>query len=149
MWMAGHLVSPLCAYFISFMRGMHDNPHIASLLKNYFACQVFLEYIPSQIGIAGSAASDVLQKFLEKYFAWYFSRITAESSASYDLATSEALKILVRSYLSDLQRRNLNVSGKKMQNNEPEEPKNRKTGSSWRNDSDTKVNIIFHISAIR
>jgi hypothetical protein len=126
---------------------------VPSLLKDYFASQVFLEYIPSQIGIAGSAASDVLQKFLEKYFAWYFSHIATQSLASYDLATLEALKILVRSYLSDLQRHNINKSGKKkLQSCEPEEPKRKlntnKTGSSWENYSDTKVNTIFCISAI-
>jgi hypothetical protein len=75
----------------------------------------------------------------------------------YDLATVEALKILVRSYLSDLQRHNINTSGKKLQSSEREEPKRRlntiKTGSSWENHSDAKVNnfscfcssLIFHV----
>ncbi|XP_021913117.1 Hermansky-Pudlak syndrome 3 protein isoform X3 [Zootermopsis nevadensis] len=106
--------------------------------------QVFLEYIPSRIGIAGSAASDVLQKFLEKYFAWYFGDVTAQNLASCDAPTAEALKILVRSYLSDLRWHDAKTSGKKkLRSGEPEEPRRKlnpdKTGSSWENQSDTKV----------
>ncbi|XP_069678464.1 BLOC-2 complex member HPS3 isoform X2 [Periplaneta americana] len=96
--------------------------------------QVFLEYIPSRIGIAGSAASHVLQRFLEKYFAWYFNELTPQDSpASYDMATVEALKILVRSYLSDLQRFNLNSSAKIIDSDAALNSKN--SGSL----SDTKV----------
>lgn len=83
--------------------------------------QVFLDYIPSRIGIAGSAASHVLQKFLEMYFAWYFSDIT---TSSYDMTTVEALKILVRSYLSHLQQHNPNApQNKKYRTVKAEEPK--------------------------
>jgi hypothetical protein len=117
-------------------------------VTDYSLSQVFLEYIPSRIGIAGSAASDVLQKFLEKYFAWYFSDITEESPLSYDMTTIEALKILVRSYLSDLQRHNLNTSGKKKSQNSECEDSRRKintnrSGSSWDSCSDARVNTIF------
>ncbi|KAK7788466.1 hypothetical protein R5R35_014523 [Gryllus longicercus] len=72
--------------------------------------KVFLEYIPSRIGITGSTASLVLQIFLEKYFAWYFTLPTT----SYDAPTVEALKILVRSYLSDLQRCDMPNSARKL-----------------------------------
>ncbi|KAJ4435469.1 hypothetical protein ANN_18085, partial [Periplaneta americana] len=99
--------------------------------------QVFLEYIPSRIGIAGSAASHVLQRFLEKYFAWYFNELTPQDSpASYDMATVEALKILVRSYLSDLQRFNLNSSAKIIDSDAALNSKN--SGSL----SDTKVSTF-------
>lgn len=119
------------------------------LLKDCFASQVFLEYIPSRIGIAGSAASDVLQKFLEKYFAWYFGDVTAQNLASCDAPTAEALKILVRSYLSDLRWHDAKTSGKKkLRSGEPEEPRRKlnpdKTGSSWENQSDTKVNSFLY-----
>lgn len=71
--------------------------------------KVFLEYIPSRIGITGSAASLVLQLFLEKYFARYFSGI----SSTFDHPTLEALKILVRSYLSNIQRCDVTSSTRK------------------------------------
>ncbi|XP_066997400.2 BLOC-2 complex member HPS3 isoform X2 [Anabrus simplex] len=71
--------------------------------------KVFLEYLPSRIGITGSTASFVLQIFLEKYFAWFFS----QPPMPYDLTTVEALKILVRSYLSDLQLHELNNANRK------------------------------------
>jgi hypothetical protein len=106
--------------------------------------QVFLEYIPSRIGIAGSSASSVLQMFLEQYFAWYFG-VTGEGNVSlYDATTVEALKILVRSYLSDMQRHNQSMPRKKMQQNIDSEESKRKitsnrTGSLWENHSHKKV----------
>lgn len=106
--------------------------------------QVFLEYIPSRIGVAGSAASSVLQKLLEQYFAWYFSDMREENLSSYDVTTVEALKILVRSYLSDLQWHSLSVPRKKRQQNiESQELKTKITsditGSSWEDHTHTKV----------
>lgn len=81
-----------------------ENMSLQEVLK------VFLEYLPSRIGITGSTASLVLQMFLESFFAWYFSL----SPMSYDPPTVEALKILVRSYLSDLQLYDItNVNRKK------------------------------------
>ncbi|XP_023724080.1 Hermansky-Pudlak syndrome 3 protein isoform X2 [Cryptotermes secundus] len=83
--------------------------------------QVFLEYIPSRIGIAGSAASHVLQQFMEMYFVWYFSDVTV---SSYDITTVEALKILVRSYLSHLRQQNPNAQqNKKHQTVKADEPR--------------------------
>jgi hypothetical protein len=94
---------------------------ILNFFKDSYVYQVFLEYIPSRIGIAGSAASRVLQKFLEMYFVWYFSDVTA---LSYDITTVEALKILVRSYLSHLQQHNPNApQNKKYQTVKADEPK--------------------------
>jgi hypothetical protein len=103
-----------------------------------------LEYIPSRIGIAGSAASHVLQKFLEKYFEWYFSEVRA---SSYDMTTVEALKILVRSYLSHLQQHNPNApQNKKYQSVEAEEPRwkvnTNRTESACEHHPDTKVCMI-------
>lgn len=118
------------------------------------AFQVFLEYIPSRIGIAGSSASSVLQMFLEQYFAWYFG-VTGEGNVSlYDATTVEALKILVRSYLSDMQRHNQSMPRKKMQQNIDSEESKRKitsnrTGSLWENHSHKKVNSRFHILAFQ
>jgi hypothetical protein len=91
----------------------------SGFLKDSFVLQVFLEYIPFRIGIAGSAASRVLQKFLELYFAWYFSEVTAPS---YDVTTVESLKILVRSYLSHLRQHNPNSPQKTSCADEAEEP---------------------------
>ncbi|XP_063220161.1 BLOC-2 complex member HPS3 [Bacillus rossius redtenbacheri] len=62
--------------------------------------QVFLEYLPSRISIAGSATSLVVQDFLERYFLWFYKNLP---EPVYDPPTVEALKILVRSYLSNLQ----------------------------------------------
>ncbi|XP_049805068.1 Hermansky-Pudlak syndrome 3 protein homolog [Schistocerca nitens] len=70
--------------------------------------QVFLEYLPSRIGISGSSASLVLQVFLENHFGHYFELYPdCDFKSVYDLPVIEALKILVRSYLSDLQCYNL------------------------------------------
>ena len=106
-----------------------------------------MEYIPSRIGIAGSAASCVLQMFLEKYFIWYFDEIPAqESPASYDMPTVEALKILVRSYLSDLQRFNSASQNKTTHIISAEEPQKKKvtskTETSWDSSSFEKVTFF-------
>lgn len=64
-----------------------------------------MDYLPSNIGTDGNTAGIVLQKTLELYFFKFF----AENESSdlpkiiYDRATNEAMKILVRFYLSQLQ----------------------------------------------
>lgn len=72
--------------------------------------------------------------------------------SSYDTTTVEALKILVRSYLSDMQRHNHSVPRKKMQQNIDCQESKRKitnngTGSLRENHSHKKVNSFFHILA--
>jgi hypothetical protein len=91
----------------------------SGFLKDSYILQVFLEYIPFRIGITGSAASRVLQTFLELYFVWYFSVVM---SSSYDMTTVEALKILVRSYLSHLQQHKPNAPQMTFCTDEAEEP---------------------------
>lgn len=65
---------------------------------------MFLEYLPSSIGCDVTNAGSVLQLTLELYFKKYFARQdTLELPLSYDKATQEAMKYLVRSYLSQIQ----------------------------------------------
>jgi hypothetical protein len=55
------------------------------------------------------------------YFVWYFSDVT---TSLYGMTTAEALKILVRSYLSHLQQHNQNaLQNKRYQTVKAEEPK--------------------------
>lgn len=69
-----------------------------------FILQVFLEYLPSSIGCDVNNAGSILQLTLELYFKKYFARQdNLELPLSYDKATHEAMKFLVRSYLSQLQ----------------------------------------------
>ncbi|KAJ8917277.1 hypothetical protein NQ315_002294 [Exocentrus adspersus] len=67
--------------------------------------KVFLEYLPSSIGNDSSSASLVLQKTLEMYFEQYFSKPENIDLTKiiYERGASEAMKLLVRSYLSQLQ----------------------------------------------
>lgn len=66
--------------------------------------QVFLEYLPSSIGSDGNVASLVLQQTLELYFKKYFARQESlDLPISYDRPMYDAMKLLVRSYLSQLQ----------------------------------------------
>ncbi|KAJ8953684.1 hypothetical protein NQ314_007292 [Rhamnusium bicolor] len=67
--------------------------------------KVFLEYLPSSIGNDSSSASLVLQKTLELYFEQYFSKPENVDLTKiiYERGASEAMKLLVRSYLSQLQ----------------------------------------------
>ncbi|KRT79408.1 hypothetical protein AMK59_8468 [Oryctes borbonicus] len=67
--------------------------------------KIFLEYLPVSIGSDGTSGSKVLQVTLEKYFVSYFTKYdnTELSKLTLDRATNEALKLLVRSYLSQLQ----------------------------------------------
>nr|CAD7400072.1 unnamed protein product [Timema cristinae] len=62
--------------------------------------QAFMEYLPTRISTTGPNPNKVFQMFLEGYFNWLHLN---QSEANYDVAHIEALKILVRSYLSDLQ----------------------------------------------
>jgi hypothetical protein len=77
-----------------------------------------------------------------------------ENLSSYDVTTVEALKILVRSYLSDLQWHSLSVPRKKRQQNiESQELKTKITsditGSLWEDHTHTKVSSFFHILAFQ
>lgn len=65
---------------------------------------MFLNFLPSRIGISGTVASSVLQQFLERYFNNFFTSLEEKSNPGYEQPIVEALKILVRSYLSDLNR---------------------------------------------
>lgn len=67
--------------------------------------KIFLEYLPASIGSDGTTGSKVLQITLEKYFVTYFNKYDKMelSKLSLDRATNEAMKLLVRSYLSQLQ----------------------------------------------
>ncbi|RZC40531.1 Hermansky-Pudlak syndrome 3 protein -like protein [Asbolus verrucosus] len=67
--------------------------------------KVFLEYLPSSIGSDSNTASLVLQKTLEMYFQQYFVKVgnTDISKIIYERGANEAMKLLVRSYLSQLQ----------------------------------------------
>lgn len=64
-----------------------------------------MEYLPGSIGSEGTTGSKVLQITLEKYFLSYFTKYdnTELTKLTLDRATNEALKLLVRSYLSQLQ----------------------------------------------
>lgn len=64
--------------------------------------RAFLDYLPASIGADCSVAGTVLQKTLESYFLRSF-RETDPTKTALDRAPNEALKILVRSYLSQLQ----------------------------------------------
>ncbi|CAH2008089.1 unnamed protein product [Acanthoscelides obtectus] len=67
--------------------------------------KVFIEYLPSSIGNDCNFASVVLQKTLENYFERYFSKPENIdlSKIIYERGAGEAVKLLVRSYLSQLQ----------------------------------------------
>nr|XP_023016560.1 uncharacterized protein LOC111505899 [Leptinotarsa decemlineata] len=67
--------------------------------------KVFLEYLPSSISNDSNSASLVLQKTLETYFEQYFSKPENIdlSKIIYERGACEAMKLLVRSYLSQLQ----------------------------------------------
>ncbi|CAG9770856.1 unnamed protein product [Ceutorhynchus assimilis] len=67
--------------------------------------KVFLEYLPSSIGKDSNFASTVLQKTLESFFTRYFSKPENIDVAkiTYEKGATEAMKLLVRSYLSQLQ----------------------------------------------
>ncbi|XP_060533460.1 uncharacterized protein LOC132706255 isoform X2 [Cylas formicarius] len=67
--------------------------------------KVFIEYLPSSIGNDSNYASLVLQKMLESYFSQYFARPENVdlTKVAYERGASEAMKLLVRSYLSQLQ----------------------------------------------
>uniref|UniRef100_A0A1B6LA84 BLOC-2 complex member HPS3 N-terminal domain-containing protein n=1 Tax=Graphocephala atropunctata TaxID=36148 RepID=A0A1B6LA84_9HEMI len=58
--------------------------------------QIFLSYLPSRMGVAGTAASGVLQGFLERVL------VSTDHPDTSHPPTKEALQILMRSYLSDL-----------------------------------------------
>lgn len=72
-----------------------DTVSLARILK------MMLDHLSTQIGSSGSSVSVVFQRFLETFFAAFFASNPID--VDMDLATEEALKILVRSYLSDLQ----------------------------------------------
>ncbi|XP_034238790.1 Hermansky-Pudlak syndrome 3 protein homolog [Thrips palmi] len=75
-----------------------DTMPLARILK------MMLDHLSTQIGSSGSGGSVVsvvFQRFLEAFFASFFAANAVDCLM--DLATEEALKILVRSYLSDLQ----------------------------------------------
>lgn len=67
--------------------------------------KVFLEYLPSSIGSDNNCANELLQDTLELYFQQYFSRPENVdlTKISYERGACEAMKLLVRSYLSQLQ----------------------------------------------
>ncbi|XP_030747037.1 uncharacterized protein LOC115875658 [Sitophilus oryzae] len=67
--------------------------------------KVFLEYLPSSIGNDSTFASTVLQKTLESFFIRYFSKPENldVSKIMYEKGATDAMKLLVRSYLSQLQ----------------------------------------------
>ncbi|XP_066255602.1 uncharacterized protein [Euwallacea similis] len=67
--------------------------------------KVFLEYLPSSIGKDSNLASTVLQNTLELFFIRYFSKPENMDLAKviYEKGATEAMKLLVRSYLSQLQ----------------------------------------------
>lgn len=63
-----------------------------------------MEYLPSSIGCDVTNAGSILQLTLELYFKKYFARQdTLELPSNYDKATQDAMKYLVRSYLSQIQ----------------------------------------------
>ncbi|XP_017770886.1 PREDICTED: Hermansky-Pudlak syndrome 3 protein homolog isoform X2 [Nicrophorus vespilloides] len=67
--------------------------------------KVFLEYLPSSIGNDANQGSLVLQKTLELHFARFFQKyeLSELCKVIYDRPTHDAMKLLVRSYLSQLQ----------------------------------------------
>lgn len=72
---------------------------------------MFLEFLPSHISKDGTNGTLVLQVLLEKYFKNYYSLPeNVYRKTNYDPATFEALKILVRTYLSQLQLWQMNKS---------------------------------------
>ncbi|CAG9830670.1 unnamed protein product [Diabrotica balteata] len=89
--------------------------------------KVFLEYLPSSIGSDSNSASLLLQKTLETYFERYFSKPENIdlSKIIYERGASEAMKLLVRSYLSQLQilqlRDESSRDGKNISSNKPDE----------------------------
>lgn len=73
--------------------------HLSRLIK------AFLEYLPSNIGSEQYTATLFMQKTLEKYFHKYFSNNENINSAKVlnEKGFNDALKLIVRSYLSQLQ----------------------------------------------
>ncbi|XP_044762835.1 uncharacterized protein LOC123319874 isoform X2 [Coccinella septempunctata] len=67
--------------------------------------KIFMEYLPSSIGAEPNTATQLLQLTLEEYFEQLFSgsQEIDHSRISHEKGASEALKLLVRSYLSQLQ----------------------------------------------
>lgn len=66
--------------------------------------KVFLEFLPSHVHKDSTNGSLVLQALLERYFKNYYSLPeNVYKKTNYEPATFEALKILVRTYLSQLQ----------------------------------------------
>nr|XP_022901998.1 Hermansky-Pudlak syndrome 3 protein homolog [Onthophagus taurus]XP_022901999.1 Hermansky-Pudlak syndrome 3 protein homolog [Onthophagus taurus]XP_022902000.1 Hermansky-Pudlak syndrome 3 protein homolog [Onthophagus taurus] len=67
--------------------------------------KIFLEYLPASIGTDTTTGREVLQKTLEMYFTSYFSKFDEIelNKLVLDWASSEGLKLLVRSYLSEVQ----------------------------------------------
>lgn len=68
---------------------------------------MFLEYLPSRVGSDGNTAATVMQKTLEQYFKNYFKNQDVKDLSKFanerPSSLQEAIKILVRSYLSELQ----------------------------------------------
>ncbi|XP_024940202.1 uncharacterized protein LOC107267226 isoform X1 [Cephus cinctus] len=73
-----------------------------SVLSLQQVLQVFLDYLPSRLGRDGHDASESLQYFLEIHFYIFFEKNLELDASCYDVATTEAFKILIRSYLSKL-----------------------------------------------
>lgn len=73
-----------------------------------------MEYLPSNIDTDGNVAGTVLQKMLELYFLRFFAANESSDLPKiiYDRPTNEAMKILVRSYLSQLQILQMKENGK-------------------------------------
>ncbi|XP_050299811.1 uncharacterized protein LOC126738492 [Anthonomus grandis grandis] len=67
--------------------------------------KIFLEYLPSSIGKDSNFASIVLQRTLESFFTRHFSKAENVDLAKviYEKGATDAMKLLVRSYLSQLQ----------------------------------------------
>ncbi|XP_025834263.1 Hermansky-Pudlak syndrome 3 protein isoform X2 [Agrilus planipennis] len=67
--------------------------------------KLFLEYLPSRTGEEAQCAGKVLQMVLEQYLKAYFASYETKELPKivYDRSTQEAITILVRSYLSQLQ----------------------------------------------
>lgn len=63
-----------------------------------------MEYLPSSIGKDSNQASTVLQDTLELFFTRYFSKPENVDVAKiiYEKGATDAMKLLVRSYLSQL-----------------------------------------------
>lgn len=78
-----------------------------------------MEFLPSHISNEGTNGSLVLQILLEKFFKNYYSLPeNVYRKTNYDGPTFEALKILVRTYLSQLQIWQLNMKQQKCKSND-------------------------------